>query len=155
MRRFPGYRAAAAVAAALTVLTMSACGGGTPSAPSDSAPTPVFGSGTVGMAPDGAPPMTTMPGMAAPQGPAPAGPNAVSIDNFAFAPQTLTVRAGTTVTWTNHDEEPHTVAAQDGAFHSPGMGAGATYTFTFTKAGTYHYLCSIHPFMRADVVVTP
>src|SRR5437879_1660154 len=59
---------------------------------------------------------------------APVRGNQVSIDGFAFAPATLTVTAGTTVTWTNRDEEPHTVAASDGSFHSPGMGTGATYT---------------------------
>ena len=53
---------------------------------------------------------------------APVAGNAVNIDNFAFAPATLTVPAGSTVTWTNHDEEPHTVVANDGSFHSPGMG---------------------------------
>nr|WP_246003005.1 cupredoxin family copper-binding protein [Nocardia tenerifensis] len=97
-----------------------------------------------------------MPGMSAPAKPGPpAGPNAVNIDNFAFAPSTLTVKAGTTVTWTNHDEEPHTVVASDGSFHSPGLGAGATYSFTFAKAGNFAYICSIHPFMKATVVVTP
>jgi plastocyanin len=85
---------------------------------------------------------------------APASGNQVSIDGFAFAPATLTVAAGTTVTWTNRDEEPHTVAASDGSFHSPGMGTGATYAHTFTDAGTFDYVCSIHPMMRGSVVVT-
>ena len=78
----------------------------------------------------------------------------VTIDNFAFAPATLTVKAGTTVTWTNKDEEPHTVAASDGSFHSPGMGTGATFTHTFSTAGTFDYVCSIHPSMHGTVVVT-
>ena len=85
--------------------------------------------------------MPSMPGM--PAGPAapsagsaaPAAGNAVYINNFAFAPATLTVPAGSTVTWTNQDEEPHTVVANDGSFHSPGMGTQATFSFTFTKAG--------------------
>ncbi|MGZ4586034.1 MAG: cupredoxin domain-containing protein [Mycobacterium sp.] len=85
---------------------------------------------------------------------APVGGNQVNIDGFAFAPATLTVAAGTTVTWTNRDEEPHTVAASDGSFHSPGMGTGATYTHTFTDAGTYDYVCSIRPMMHGTVVVT-
>lgn len=85
---------------------------------------------------------------------APVGGNQVTIDGFAFAPATLTVAAGTTVTWTNRDEEPHTVAASDGSFHSPGMGTGATFTHTFTDAGTFDYVCSIHPMMRGTVVVT-
>lgn len=85
---------------------------------------------------------------------APAGANQVSIDDFAFAPATLTVRAGTTVTWTNHDEEPHTVAASDGSFHSPGMGTGATFSHLFPATGTFDYVCSIHPMMHGTVVVT-
>jgi plastocyanin len=78
----------------------------------------------------------------------------VSIDGFAFAPVTLTVPVGTTVTWTNRDEEPHTVAASDGSFHSPGMGTGATFAHTFATVGTFDYVCSIHPMMRGTVVVT-
>jgi plastocyanin len=88
---------------------------------------------------------------------APAAPvrgNEVTIDGFAFQPASLTVTAGTTVTWTNRDEEPHTVAASDGSFHSPGMGTGATFTHTFATAGTFDYVCSIHPMMRGTVVVT-
>lgn len=157
MRHIPGgRRMTVAVAAAALMATVSACGG---ASPDNSAPTPVFASGTEtpGFPPGGATP-DAMPGMSMPpptQAAAPAGPNAVNIDGFAFTPATLTVKAGTTVTWVNHDEEPHTVAANDGGFHSPGMGAGATYTFTFTKAGTFAYICSIHPFMKATVVVTP
>ncbi len=64
------------------------------------------------------------------------------------------VPAGTTVTWINRDEEPHTVAASDGSFHSPGMGTGAVFTHTFSAAGTFDYVCSIHPMMRGTVVVT-
>jgi plastocyanin len=85
---------------------------------------------------------------------APVAGEAVSIDNFAFVPESLTVRAGSTVTWTNHDEEPHTVAASDGSFHSPGMGSQATYFHTFGTAGKFDYICSIHPFMHATVLVT-
>ena len=86
---------------------------------------------------------------------APVAGNAVSIDNFAFAPATLTVPRGSTVTWTNRDEEPHTVVANDGSFHSPGMDSQATFSYTFAKAGTFDYVCSIHPYMHATVVVTP
>lgn len=84
---------------------------------------------------------------------APAGGDQVVIDGFAFAPATLTVKVGSSVTWTNRDEEPHTVAATDGAFHSPGMGTGATYSHTFAAAGTFDYVCSIHPMMHGTVVV--
>ncbi|ORV60162.1 amidase [Mycobacterium europaeum] len=85
---------------------------------------------------------------------APVSGDRVNIDGFAFAPAMLTVAVGTTVTWTNRDEEPHTVAASDGSFHSPGMGTGATFTHTFTAPGTFDYVCSIHPMMRGTVVVT-
>jgi plastocyanin len=85
---------------------------------------------------------------------APASGNQVNIDGFAFEPATLTVSAGTTVTWTNKDEEPHTVAASDGSFHSPGMGTGATFSHTFPTAGKFDYVCSIHPMMHGTVVVT-
>jgi plastocyanin len=85
---------------------------------------------------------------------APANGNQVNIDDFAFVPATLTVSAGSTVTWTNRDEEPHTVAASDGSFHSPGMGTGATFSHTFLTAGTFDYVCSIHPMMHGTVVVT-
>lgn len=85
---------------------------------------------------------------------APVSGDQVNIDGFAFAPATLTVSVGTTVTWTNRDEEPHTVAATDGSFHSPGMGTGATFRHIFTDAGTFDYVCSIHPMMRGTVVVT-
>lgn len=80
--------------------------------------------------------------------------DAVGIDNFAFAPATLRVRAGGTVTWTNRDEEPHTVASDDGSFHSPAMRTGATYSHTFPTAGRFDYACSIHPMMHGTVVVT-
>jgi plastocyanin len=96
-------------------------------------------------------PDTATPSITAP--PAPAG-NQVTIDSFAFAPLTLTVLAGSTVTWTNKDEEPHTVVASDGSFHSPGMGTGATFSHTFAKPGSFEYVCSIHPMMRGTVVVT-
>ena len=86
--------------------------------------------------------------------PAPQGGTAVSISDFKFNPATLTVPVGTTVTWTNQDEEPHTVAAKDGSFHSPGMDTHGTYSFTFTTPGSYDFICSIHPFMTGTVVVT-
>ncbi|GAB0106919.1 hypothetical protein JMUB6875_59090 [Nocardia sp. JMUB6875] len=158
--RNPRRTAVAVSLAAAALLTASACsssGGG--KAP-DAAPGITYASGTAtpGMVPDGSGP-TGMPGMSMPgssaPAAAPAGPNAVTIDNFAFGPSSLSVKLGATVTWTNHDEEPHTVVADDGSFRSPTLGNNATYTFTFTKAGTFAYVCSIHPFMHATVVVTP
>jgi len=103
------------------------------------------------------PPMGTTPGATGSSTTAPAapvGPNAVTIENFKFAPQSLTVPVGTTVTWTNQDEEPHTVAAKDGSFHSPALDSHQTFSYTFQAPGSYDYVCTIHPFMTGTVVVT-
>ena len=80
---------------------------------------------------------------------------AVSIDNFSFTPATITVPAGTHVTWTNNDDIPHTVtdAAIPHAFKSAPLDTGETANFTFTKPGTYAYFCSLHPHMQGTVVV--
>jgi plastocyanin len=96
-------------------------------------------------------PDTATPSVSAPA--APVGGNQITIDGFAFAPASVTVSPGSTVTWTNRDEEPHTVVANDGSFHSPGMGTGATFSHTFPTAGTFDYVCSIHPMMHGTVVV--
>ncbi|MDQ2707167.1 MAG: plastocyanin/azurin family copper-binding protein [Actinomycetota bacterium] len=80
----------------------------------------------------------------------------MAIQNLAFGPTTVTVKAGTTVTWTNADTDPHTVTSMnDGPIHSPTMKQGDTFRYTFTKPGRFDYLCTIHPFMTATVVVTP
>ena len=88
---------------------------------------------------------------AAPQ--ARAGGATIVIKNFDFAPMTLTVPAGTSVTWKNLDEEPHTVTSVDGAFKSGAIDGDESYTFKFDKQGAYKYVCSIHPKMTATVVV--
>jgi plastocyanin len=77
----------------------------------------------------------------------------VKIDNFTFEPETLTVAAGTTVTWTNRDDIPHTVVSTDGVFRSKVRDTGETFSYTFAKAGTYPYFCSVHPKMTGKVVV--
>jgi plastocyanin len=100
-------------------------------------------------------PAMSMPSMSVTAPAAPVSGDHINIDSFAFVPAALTVHAGSTVTWTNHDEEPHTVAANDGSFHSPGMGTGGTFSHTFSAAGTFDYVCSIHPMMHGTVVVTP
>jgi plastocyanin len=83
-----------------------------------------------------------------------AGPAAdVKIDNFSFTPQTITVAAGTTITWTNRDDIPHTVVSNEGIFKSKVRDTDEKYSYTFTKAGTYGYFCSIHPKMTGTVVV--
>jgi plastocyanin len=85
---------------------------------------------------------------------APAQPVEVKIDNFTFAPPTLTVAAGTTVKWVNRDDIPHTVVSEDkSTFKSKAMDTDDSFSYTFTKPGTYNYFCSIHPKMVAKVVV--
>ena len=84
----------------------------------------------------------------------PAAANAeVRIDNFSFGPQTVTVPVGATVTWTNHDDIPHTVVSTDGVFKSKVRDTDEKFSYTFTKAGTYPYYCTIHPKMTGKVVV--
>jgi plastocyanin len=77
----------------------------------------------------------------------------VKIDNFSFGPGTLTVPVGTTVTWTNRDDIPHTAVSTEGAFKSKVMDTDEKFSYTFTKAGTFPYFCSIHPKMTGKVVV--
>ena len=79
----------------------------------------------------------------------------IDIKNFAFEPQTLTVAAGTAVTWVNQDEEPHNIVdlAKPHVFRSPGIDGGEKYTFVFDKPGTYEYVCSVHPHMHGTIVV--
>jgi plastocyanin len=87
-------------------------------------------------------------------GQAPASTKAVvDIEHFKFGPPQLTVPVGATVTWTNHDEETHTVTSTAGAFASTGLGNDETFTQTFTRPGTYEYFCALHPKMRATVIV--
>jgi amicyanin len=87
--------------------------------------------------------------LASAQGPA----VAVSIDNFTFNPQKLTIKAGTTVTWTNQDDIPHAVAAVKKEFRSKTLDTDDAYSFVFTTPGTYEYFCSLHPHMTATIVV--
>jgi plastocyanin len=77
----------------------------------------------------------------------------VKIDNFSFGPATLTVPVGTSVTWTNRDDIPHTVVSTDGVFKSKVLDTDEKFSFTFSKAGTYPYFCSIHPKMTGKVIV--
>jgi len=77
----------------------------------------------------------------------------VKIDNFSFGPATLTVPSGTTVTWTNRDDIPHTVVSDDKVFKSKVLDTDEKFSYTFTKPGTYGYFCSIHPKMTGKVVV--
>lgn len=84
---------------------------------------------------------------------APGKAQTVAIRGFAFVPQVITVSPGTTVTWTNADEDPHTVVANDRSFHSAALDEDGKYSFTFTKPGDYAYFCSLHPHMTGRIVV--
>jgi len=77
----------------------------------------------------------------------------VKIDNFSFGPVAITVPVGTTVTWTNRDDIPHTVVSTEKVFKSKVLDTDEKFSFTFTKAGEYPYFCSIHPKMTGKVVV--
>jgi amicyanin len=77
----------------------------------------------------------------------------VKIDNFTFAPQQITVKAGDSVTWTNRDDIPHTVTSKTMAFRSKALDTNDKFTFTFSTPGTYAYFCSLHPHMTGAVVV--
>ena len=80
--------------------------------------------------------------------------SAVSIDNFTFTPQSMTVKAGTTVTWTNKDDIPHGVAWTNNAFgKSTALDTDDSFTLTFTTPGTYQYFCYLHPHMVGTLVV--
>ena len=84
--------------------------------------------------------------------PAPASA-AVQIGNFTFKNPVLTVKPGTTVTWTNGDDIPHTIVSKDGVFKSKVLDTGDRFTFTFAKVGQFGYFCSLHPHMTGTIVV--
>ena len=85
--------------------------------------------------------------------PAPTAAAEVEIDQFAFVPQRITVKAGTTVTWINEDDAPHTVASSSKLFKSKALDTGDKFSFTFTTPGTYDYFCAVHPRMTGKIVV--
>lgn len=85
--------------------------------------------------------------------PTTAAANAVTIQNYAFSPSTITVKVGDSVTWTNQDSTAHTATADDGSFDTGVLSQGASKTVTFSKAGTFPYHCSMHPYMKGTVVV--
>jgi plastocyanin len=87
-----------------------------------------------------------------------AGPQtaaAVQIDNFHYTPPTLVVAPGTTVTWKNDDDSPHSVREKDGKFKSAALDTDDTFSQTFATPGEYEYFCSIHPYMTGKIVVRP
>ena len=77
----------------------------------------------------------------------------ILIKNFDFGPMNVTVAPGTTVVWKNLDGEPHTVASADGLFRSQALDQNDSFRFTFEKPGTFRYICSIHPNMKASITV--
>jgi amicyanin len=87
---------------------------------------------------------------------APTGPNTISIKNFMFSPSTLTVKAGTKVTFVNDDSTPHTATGSGSSamINSGNLNQGQTYSVTFSKPGTYQYTCTIHPYMKGTIKVT-
>jgi plastocyanin len=93
------------------------------------------------------------PATAFPAASAQAADAEVQIDQFAFAPQRVTVKAGTTVTWINDDDIPHTVASSSKSFKSKPLDTKDKFSFTFTTPGTYEYFCSLHPHMTGAIVV--
>ncbi|MCL9762594.1 plastocyanin/azurin family copper-binding protein [Frankia sp. AiPa1] len=150
---------------ALTVLAACGSSGNNTAAAAPPAAAATAAAGTTDPAaatPGMQPSAGSMPGMQMPAGArasdpaaqAPVSGTTVDIRNFAFSPANLTVRVGTTVAWTNRDADAHTVVSTNGPLHSPTLNTGDTYKYTFAKAGSYSYLCSIHPFMVGTVVVT-
>lgn len=79
----------------------------------------------------------------------------ITIHDYSFHPAVLTVARGSLVVWINQDDDAHIVKSQDGpaAFQSPGLDTGGKYGFTFRRPGTYHYICSVHPYMHGTIVV--
>ena len=85
--------------------------------------------------------------------PAFAADTTVTITNFKFDPEVVTVAPGTKVIFKNGDDTIHSVVADDGSFHSDGLDTDDTYSYTFAKAGTYAYHCGLHPFMKGQIIV--
>jgi plastocyanin len=79
--------------------------------------------------------------------------NTIVVKSFMFSPMNINVKAGTRVTWTNKDDEPHTVASDDGVFRSAALDTDESFSFKFDKPGTYHYTCTIHPRMIGTITV--
>lgn len=143
------YLLAAAIASG--ALGLTACSAAAPAA----APAQSTADTMPGMVPGSAMTAPTTASGTTSANPAPVATDTVSISNFAFSPSTITVRAGSTVVWTNMDQDAHTVTATDRSFGSQPLNTGDTFRHTFTSPGTYTYLCTIHPFMTGTVVVTP
>lgn len=77
----------------------------------------------------------------------------ITISSFMFMPMAVTIKAGSSVSWTNKDDEPHTIVSDTGLFRSAAIDTDETFTYKFERVGTYHYTCSIHPRMVGTIVV--
>ena len=158
MSRSLRYAAVTSVAAA--VLALAACGSsGSSSGTSSGAGSGDRSLGGGGATPAGAAATTAAAGgaatTAASGGAAPAaGAGAVTIKNFAFNPGNLTVAKGTTVTWKNDDSATHRIKSGDGSFDSKDLKNGDSFDHTFDTAGSFDYICGIHPSMKGKITVT-
>ncbi len=79
----------------------------------------------------------------------------VHIDNFTFNPAEITVKPGTTITWENGDDIPHSIVEDGGKFHSPALDTGEKFSFVAAQTGETAYFCGLHPHMKGKIVVTP
>ena len=131
--------------ALLAALLLGACGPTTTAAPGGSAAQ----AGAATAAPPTARASLPVPATA----PAVISGPQIVIGNFTFTPNALTVAVGTTITWINHDDLPHTVTAQDHSFTSSGLDTEDSFTHQFLVAGTYAYYCTIHTKMTATIIV--
>jgi plastocyanin len=117
------------------------------SAPPTASPNPNMGMSNMNMpAKPTSPASKNMPAAAAVA-------NQVVIENFSFAPATLTVKAGTKVTWINRDDVPHTVNENDKRFKSGPMDTDDQFSYTFSAPGTFNYFCALHPKMTGQIIV--
>jgi plastocyanin len=101
------------------------------------------------------PAATPAPAQAVPTQAASGNEVQINISGFKYDPASITIKVGTTVTWTNNDTASHTVTADDGSWTSDNLANGATYSHTFDKAGTYPYHCNFHSGMKATIIVQP
>lgn len=86
--------------------------------------------------------------------PTPTVKGEIFIERNLFVPDSLSIKVGETVTWVNMESYGHDVKSDDGTFVSPKLATGEKFSHTFTKAGTYTYICAIHPFMHGTIIVT-
>ena len=142
-----------AVTAAVAALLATACGSSGSTSSSDTGSGDrSYGAGTEEPNEDES--AESSPDESTAAAPAPAGDGAVTIKGLAFAPGDVTVAAGTTVTWTNNDSPTHRIKSGDGSFDSKDLKTGDTFQHEFDTAGTFAYVCGIHPSMKGTITVT-